>query len=1521
MLLFPIFLIWVVMVVLYFPPIQKHVVDKLCNMVSENTDFDLSIAAFAISLPLKATVEDFTLSKKDTTLIEGKQLALSIRPVALLKGEIEINYLSILETEFNSGNLIDGTSIIGRIGHFRTTIRNINPLKKHADIRQVHLADCLADITLSPQSEEKDTTDSTFDWLMTIRRGSIVNTSVSLKIPSDSLTVSGDIPKISLYDAISDFKEQNYSLDKSVFKNIQIKYDNGEQHDSIAPLEHLEFRNINIVTDKIAYNDKIAELEIKELSLQQPDGIEIISGQLYATKNEKTLRFQKIDIESGNGTYISGNATLPTAMQKNGNGQEVNGNISMNLNRNDLKKLLPADIYKNIEEMPDSTINAHIRFRGNTKATIIDTLCISLPHTAYIGAEGMIRNLYDNKKTEGEIEISGKINDLHKAIYRHRPDSIPQHAAYLDGHIGIKGNEYSGNLHATAANSKITVAALFDTEKQSYTGQAEVSNLNIAGILPEIPLHALSLHVNATGNGFDIFAPETQYICNAHIDTIYYDGYSLHEIALNAKQEKNIADFNITSDDPDLQMNMQADAKLDTAAIDCNVQINIAHAELQQLQLTNMPASAQMQLHIGVYSDMHETHKANLVGKEFKLVTKEKTYTPSELHIGAFTAPDTTYINISTGDLNIKGTSSSGYHGLQTALAKTKELYKEAVEDEHTIYYIQDFEKEIPETQINIESGQENLLANYLEYNGIYFDKFNMKCHIDSIDGINANGYLYHLRKNDFMLDTIKMFIKQSENEVRYFASIRTKDRAQEIGKNTLNAAVFGNLKQDSLRTNLIIRDSKDNIGTQLGLNTLLKPEGLDFHFDTNAILFNHTFTFNEDNYFKLGKNFAIESDIQLSDSLDSGLRLYSNNNTTHLRDLSLNIFNLDLLAATNLTPFVPEISGILNADIRYIENTKGTLINGDIFGKDIAYEGTHIGNEIVEISYIPDNNRHIVDFTAYHNENEIINLSGYYDDKDSNPILDADVRFTRFPLKISDAFIKDTGVLLKGYLNGRIGIKGALNSSQTDGYIAFDSVYADAPRFGTHLHLKDGRVNIIDNKFNFNNFEIFAKGNTPFMVNGTIDMKNISNPYFNLRMQTSNYELINSRRQKGNIIYGKMFLDASTYINGRLNSLNMTGETTLLGKSDITYVLQDNPLATKNELDGLVEFVNFSDETPTIQETDAETDFGNMNMNITLTIEEGARINADFDENRNSYIELQGDGQLNLSYSSQAGMSLTGRYTLSNGQLKYSLPIIPLKTFSIIGGSYINWDGDIMNPMINITALEQNTTNVTLEDGNSQAVTFDVGVTLTKRLENMDMSFTMSAPDNAVIQNELNSLDKETLNKYAATMLITGSYLGSKNGITAGNAMSSFLGSQINKLVGSAMGNANVNVGITDIENSATGENYKNYSFSFAKRFWNDRLTVVIGGEVSSGAHTPEENESFINNVSLEWKISESGNRYIRLFYDKNYESILEGEIIETGVGYVYKRKLNNLNELLIFRKKKKDFAPDGNTRKEEEQ
>ena len=64
---------------------------------------------------------------------------------------------------------------------------------------------------------------------------------------------------------------------------------------------------------------------------------------------------------------------------------------------------------------------------------------------------------------------------------------------------------------------------------------------------------------------------------------------------------------------------------------------------------------------------------------------------------------------------------------------------------------------------------------------------------------------------------------------------------------------------------------------------------------------------------------------------------------------------------------------------------------------------------------------------------------------------------------------------------------------------------------------------------------------------------------------------------------------------------------------------------------------------------------------------------------------------------------------------------------------------------------------------------------------------------------------------------------------------------------------------------------------------------------------------ESFIDNVSIEYRLDNSGTRYIKVFHDKNYESVLEGEVIETGAGIVL-RKGKPTGELFIFRNKKKN-------------
>ena len=74
----------------------------------------------------------------------------------------------------------------------------------------------------------------------------------------------------------------------------------------------------------------------------------------------------------------------------------------------------------------------------------------------------------------------------------------------------------------------------------------------------------------------------------------------------------------------------------------------------------------------------------------------------------------------------------------------------------------------------------------------------------------------------------------------------------------------------------------------------------------------------------------------------------------------------------------------------------------------------------------------------------------------------------------------------------------------------------------------------------------------------------------------------------------------------------------------------------------------------------------------------------------------------------------------------------------------------------------------------------------------------------------------------------------------------------------------------------------------------------------MSTGS-TVQQDETFIDNVSIEYRLDNSGTRYVKLFHDKNYESVLEGEIIETNMGIVSSQEDESPGRTVYFQVLKK--------------
>ena len=394
---------------------------------------------------------------------------------------------------------------------------------------------------------------------------------------------------------------------------------------------------------------------------------------------------------------------------------------------------------------------------------------------------------------------------------------------------------------------------------------------------------------------------------------------------------------------------------------------------------------------------------------------------------------------------------------------------------------------------------------------------------------------------------------------------------------------------------------------------------------------------------------------------------------------------------------------------------------------------------------------------------------------------LSAQMELHHLPLQLANTFIPDRMAVLDGDLDGNMTIAGPSSKLLMNGEIALDSVTVGIPQASLNLRFDNQPVKITDSKLNFNQFKIFTQGKSPFRINGDVDFSDMANMTLDLQMNASNFEVFNAKRTKESLVYGKLNVDFNSRVKGRVDALVVRGNMNILGSSDFTYILKDSPLTVEDRLGETVTFVNFNDTTDIRKRQIPTIPLGGIDLLMTLHIDEAVQCKVDLNENGSNYMLVEGGGDLSFQYTPEGTMVLNGRYSLMSGEMKYEMPIIPLKTFHIRDGSYIEWTGNVMNPNLNIKASERVRASVAQEGQASRTVNFDVGVSITNRLENLGFLFTLEAPDDGSVQNELASMSAEERNKLAVTMLVTGMYLAEGNtagssGFDANSALNSFL-------------------------------------------------------------------------------------------------------------------------------------------------
>lgn len=1507
----PFILFILLCILIYIPPIQNFLVNTATRYASEATGMQISIGRISLSFPLDLVVNNTVIIDKQDTILNAKKLTAKIQLTPLLRKKIELDGLELSKASVNTANLIEGMTLKGNLGELFVSSHGVEldpetAIVNTLSLKDTHLSICMADTTAS------DTTSSQpVFWKIQLKNVDFENVSFAMQMPLGTFSMSTSLEKLSLRNGLVD-------LHKSAYSAGSLKLTNGSAYLDTNTLpaaegfdaSHIGITNIKLDVDSAYYAGNDIYANIRDFNLKERSGLEIVSTKGKLVSDAKTLKVPSLQITTPD-SYLEFSASMDweaTDAEKDG---MINARLMADIGKNDLLKVITGMPEDFIKKYPSAPLQIRAGIDGNLKEIRLTTLSASIQDAFRAQATGSITLPMDSLQRNGNINLSVETGNLNFVESMLSGVVLP-HGMKLEGEASVNGSLLGANMQFfPGKKANVILKADYDLQKEGYLVDLNIDSLNIHEFMPYDSIFGLSTSLHAEGNGFDFFSPKTSALLKGEVSHFRYGSLLFSGVTLDAGLKHSQASMmlNVNNRAIDVSANLQALLQPNMIKADLNTHVRLL--DWQALSLMSTPFSSSMNIEVHAQTDMKQRHKARATVSGIQLVTAERNFRTKDLHAGFDMATDSVRGYVNAGDLTFLFKSANS---LDKFMSKSDLVAKEFGEQWKKKHINQRLIREmLPSAQLKVFSGSDNPVANFLASQHVNYNRLRASFSTSPEDGLNGSIDLYGLRTDSLQLDTIYFKTLQDSVQVKFYSGVKAlANKRQEAFDISLN----GYIGSTDAQLAIGYLNGKRETGVDLGLKAQLRPNGISMHITPdNPTLVYRPFKVNHGNYIYLSDEGRIHADVKIYDENHSGLSLYSTPDSLVQQDLTVALNQIDIAEFRRIIPYMPDIAGFINAEAHYIQSESSMQVATDIEINNLAYNKQQLGNWEMSAVYLPkETGEHSIDGFLMLNDEEIMSLNGTYlsatgkNDKDN---LTADVNLHHLPLKVANAFISDDIARLKGDLDGSISIEGSTSQPVLNGELGLDSVIINIPQASLNLQLDNRPLKIENSRLKFERFNIFTKGKTPFSIDGYVDMTDMAAMDINLKMEAHNFELINAKQTKESLVHGKIYVDVNAMLKGRSDALTMRGNMNILGSSDFTYVLKDSPLTVEDRLNETVTFVDFSDTTHIAKPHIPAMSLGGMDILMTLHIDEAVQARVNLNESGSNYMLLEGGGDLSFQYQPDGNMLLNGRYSLISGEMKYEMPIIPLKTFYIQDGSYIEWTGNVMNPNLNIKASERVRASVSSDGESTRMVNFNVGVNLTNRLEDLGFTFTLEAPDDGAMQNELAARSAEEKNKLAVTMLVTGIYMSESNtggkGFDTNSMLNSFLQSEINKIAGNALKTIDINFGMETTDEGATGNTRTDYNFQFAKRFWNNRFQVIIGGKISTGNDVQQQDESFIDNISLEYRLDNSGTRYIKIFHDKNYESILDGEVIETGAGIVLRKKVSKLSELFIFRSRKK--------------
>lgn len=1505
----PIALFLLLAILLYIPPVQNFAVHQVANYLSGNLGMDVRIDKVRLAFPLDLAVHHMTAVEKGDTLLNADRLRLNVKLMPLFEGRADVDGFELYGLVIDTKSYISDTRIKGHAGQLTAAAHGVDWEKELVNLDHARLHDADIYVTLS-DTAKKDTTESKAKWNIAVKKVDIERSKVHLQMPGDSMRIYANLGRAALRGGAFDTGRNYYAVKTLRLQDCDVNYD----IPYIKPVagidpNHIAVKRLTLMLDTLSYNNEgVLRAGLRGLTLHEKCGLDVtrLSGSVYMDTTQLRLPALRLRTPA---SRIDADVAFDFKAFSAGKGGHCQAMVDASIGYDDIRTLATGYVDKAyLRALPHKPLAIKGTVSGNIDHLRLPSLTLNMPGVLQASANGYT-NYVTKDWRNGKFNFNLRTKSM-AAVRQLMPASLKQSINVPDGlslrgKAAFNGSRYDADIKAGIGRGSLTAKAKLDVKRETYKVAATAHQLPIASIVRGVPVGPFSGSLRASGSGWDVMSPRTSLTADAKVNTLSYERYPLGGISVKANLRGGKAVAHFEADNPLLQGNGHIEALLGRHNYEVAVKASLPNLDLKKLGVTTDT------LYFGTDIDIKAT--ANKAFTAYALggsiannhfTTQRMSAMAKDILFDLATSRDTTTANISAGDLRLRLGAKGDIPHLGTHLARfANELQKEAktynIDQERLKTYL-------PVMAFYLDAGRDNPLYNIARMKGYSFSSAYVNLNTDPHVGMTGDARMGALNVGALLLDTIDTHIFQDSTGVQMRGLVKNGKK----NPNPLEVRMRSYVMRSGAGIELSYYDSEGERGVDVGLQAALVDGGLNIHlYPENPVLAYRNFKVNKDNYIFLGKDNSIRADVDLLADDGTGLKIYGEPKDS-VNDLTVSVNQVNLGELSAVLPYMPKLSGMLSGDVHVTDDSQHKQLSAmaSLTADNFKYEDMPLGNVGIDAVYLPKTGgEHQASAFISSNGKEVLACNGTYFDRNGGTF-EGDAQLHDFPLQMLNGFMASTDVALKGIAGGDLRVNGSLDKPVINGSLDLDSAHIYSDVYGFDLRTDERALDIKDSRIIFSDYRLFSTGKEPMVLNGTFDMSDFERMRMDFAMRAKNFELINTRKKAQSMLFGKVYANYVGTLKGTTDNLSLRGKLEVLDRTDVTYILKDSPLSVDDRLHDLVQFTNFKDSTQTAQPEKAVD--GGMDITMGISISDAAIFHCNLSDDGQSYVKLEGGGDMTLRMTQQGDMRMTGLFTTNSGEMKYQLPVIPLKTFQIVQGSYVQFTGDVMNPTLNIAAKER-TKAVVTEDDRQRSVAFDVGVKITKPLNDMGLEFTIEAPEDLNIQNQLASMSAEQRGKAAVTMMATGMYMTdetmmSGSGFKANNALNAFLQSEIQNIAGSALKTIDINLGV-ESGTSQTGTSTTDYSFQFAKRFWGNRISVIIGGKVSTGADATNSAESFINNVSVEYRLDQGATRYVKAFYDRDTQDPLEGQLTKTGAGLVLRRKTDKLGELFIFRNKSK--------------